>query len=184
MARPAKRRSARVSKTGVRARLAVVTLSIVALGLPIDGAAAQSCSDMLVGAEELEQILDQTLGGLRGLVNRQSVSIDPASSACYVRVNLSSSIELQSGAACNLQACSSVIYRDKSIALRDFDVTGCDPVFKIFGLSRHVPSRYVDASARIRRHCDSGEFDIDGVGPVTIAGVPKLRIGFRPTPPR
>jgi hypothetical protein len=147
-------------------------------------ASAQGCRDMLVGAEDLEQILDQTLGGLRGMVEQQSVSIDPGSSACYVRLRLSSSIQLQSGAACTLQACSSVIYRDKSIALRDFDVSGCEPVFRLFGLSRHVPSRFVDASARIRSHCDSSDFDIDRVGAVTIAGVPKIRFGFRLTPAR
>jgi hypothetical protein len=167
-----------------RARAGLVALLLWALGPAAGGAAAQSCSDMLVGTEDLEQILDQTLGSLRGLVDHQSVSIDPASSACYVRVSLSSSIQLQSGAACTLQACSSVIFRDKSIALRDFDVAGCDPVFRLFGLSRHVPSRYVDASARIRRHCDSSGFDIGGVEAVTIAGVPKLRIGFRLTPSR
>jgi hypothetical protein len=166
-----------------QARTALLGPLLVALGLAAGGAAAQSCSDMLVGTEDLEQILDQTLGGLRGLVDHQSVSIDPASSACYVRVSLSSSVQLQSGAACTLQACSSVIFRDKSIALRDFDVTGCDPVFKLFGLSRHVPSHYVDASARIRRHCDSSRFNIGAVQAVTVAGVPKLRIGFRLTAP-
>jgi len=80
-----------------------------------------------------------------------------------------------------LHGCSAVIYRKKKIALHAFDVTGCDPLFEIFGLSRHLPSAYVDASARIRQQCGSGDFEIDGVKVVQIAGAPKLRISFRPT---
>jgi hypothetical protein len=95
-------------------------------------------------------------------------------------LHLATSVQLQSGASCTLDGCTSVIAREKSLALRDFDVTGCDPVFKMFGLSRHVPSTYVDASARIRQHCASDDFEIEGVSAVRIAGAPKLRIVFRP----
>jgi hypothetical protein len=115
-------------------------------------------------------------------VEHRSVSIDPGSKACYVRLSLTTSAMSQSGAACRLNGCSVVIFRRQDIALRDFDVAGCDPLFNVFGLSRHVPSAFADASARIRQHCGSGDFEIDRVKAVQIAGQSKLRIGFRPMP--
>jgi hypothetical protein len=137
---------------------------------------------MIVGAEELDEILAQTLGSLRGFVDRRSILIDPSSSACYIRFSLSTSVLSQSGASCRLDGCSSVIFRRQDIALRDFDIVGCDPLFNVFGLSRHVPAAYTDARARIRQQCGSDDFEIDGVTVVRVAGVPKLRIRFRPTP--
>jgi hypothetical protein len=135
---------------------------------------------MTVGAEELDEILDQTLGSLRNVVDQRSVSIDPSSRACYVRFSLTTSALAQLGAACRLDGCSSVLHRQKSLALHDFDVSGCEPLFSVFGLSRHVPSTYVDASARIRQHCGSDDFEIDSVMVVRMAQEPKLRISFRP----
>jgi len=135
---------------------------------------------MIVGADDLEDVLDQTLGGFRGLVDHRSVIIDPSSGACSIRMSLTSSVKLQSGALCTLDACTTVVSRGKSLALREFEVAGCDPVFKMFGLSRHVPSTYADAGARIRQQCGSDDFEIDRVSAVSIAGSPKLRIVFRP----
>ena len=159
----------------------IVTLVLGTLTLPAIGVAEPKCPDMIVSADDLDEILDQTLGSFRGVVDHRSVSIDPSSSLCYVRFNLTTSALSQFGGSCRLDGCSAVIYRQKSIALRDFDVTGCDPLFEIFGLSHHLPSAYVDASARIRQQCGSGDFEIDGVKVVRIAGAPKLRISFRPT---
>lgn len=135
---------------------------------------------MLVGADDLEQILDQTLGGLRDFVDQRTVSIDPGSSACYVRVSLTSSALAQLGGSCRLDGCSAVIYDRQQVALRDFDVAGCDALFSAFGVSRHVPSKYADASARIRQHCGAADFEIAGVKVVRIDGVPTLKFQFRP----
>ena len=146
---------------------------------PVIAVAGPQCPDMIVGAEELDQILDQTLGTLRGLVDRRSVLIDPSSGSCYVRFSLTVSALSQSGASCRLDGCSSIIFRRQDIALRDFDVTGCEPLFNGFGLSRHVPAAYADASARIRQHCGADHFEIDGVNAVWIGSAPKLRIHFR-----
>jgi hypothetical protein len=160
----------------------IAALVVGTLALPGIAAAEKGCPDLLVSAADLDEILDQTLGNLRGLVDHRAVSIDPSSNACYVRFNLSTSALSQYGATCRLDACSTVIHHRKSIALHEFDLAGCDPLFNVFGLSRHVPSTYVDASARIRQQCGSDDFEIDGVMVVRIAGEPKLRIGFRPAP--
>ncbi len=147
-------------------------------------AAEPKCPDMIVGVDELDKVLDQTLGSWRGLVDHRSVSIDPSSNACYLRISLASSKLSQLGAACGLEACSAVLHRPKSIALREFDVTGCDTLFDGLGLPRHVRSTYVDASARVRQQCGSDDFAIDSITVVRIAGEPKLRFGFRSTSAR
>jgi hypothetical protein len=159
--------------------LVVATTSPAAMA-----AAGPKCPDMIVGVDELGKVLDQTLGGLRELVDHRSVSIDPSSGSCYLRLSLAASALSQFGAACRLEGCSAVLHRPKSLALRDFDVTGCDTLFDGFGLSRHVPSTYVDASARIRQQCGSDDFEIDSVTVVRVAGEPKLRFGFRSTSAR
>lgn len=165
------------------ARAAVAAVVVMAaFSCPVIAVAGPQCPDMIVGAEELDEILDQTLGTLRGLVDRRSVLIDPSSSSCYVRFSLTASALSQSGASCRLDGCSSIIFRRQEIALRDFDVTGCEPLFNVFGLSRHVPAAYADASARIRQHCGADNFEIDGVNAMRIASVPKLQIHFRPAP--
>lgn len=125
-------------------------------------------------------MLDQTLGSLRPLVDRRSVQIDPDDRACYLRFRLSTSALEQFGGACRMNGCSTVLHRHKSIALREFDMNGCDPLFNALGLSRRVPSTYIDASRSIRRQCGSDGFEIDRVVPVWSAGEPRLRISFRP----
>jgi len=45
-----------------------------------------------------------------------------------------------------------------------------------------MPAAYTDARARIRQQCASDDFEIDRVTVERVAGVPKLRIRFRPTP--
>jgi hypothetical protein len=162
----------------------VVAVVIGAFSCPVIAVPGPQCPDMIVGAEELDAVLDHTLGILRGLVDRRSVLIDPSSSSCYVRFSLTTSALSQSGASCRLDGCSSIIFHRQNIALRDFDVAGCDPLFNVFGLSRHVPAAYVDASARIRQHCGADDFEIDGVDAVRTASVPKLRIHFRRAPAR
>ena len=124
-------------------------------------------------------MLDQTLGNLRALVDRRSVTIDPDARACYLRFSLSTSALEQVGGACQLNGCSVVLYRHKSLALREFDVHGCDPLFNVLGFSRRVPSTYIDASKSIRAQCGSDDFEIDRVVPVWSSGQPTLRVSFR-----
>jgi len=161
-----------------------LVLVAVALAPAAIAAAAPKCPAMIVGEGELDGVLDQTLGSWREFIDQRSVSIDPRSEACYLRIRLATAALSQFGAACQMNGCSTVLHRDKSIALRGFDITGCDALFNGIGLSRHVPSTYVDASARIRQQCGSADFEIDGVKVVRIAGAPKLRISFRPTTAR
>jgi hypothetical protein len=185
MKRPQQSKHCRFATRGARARAArslapFVLLVAAALALPLVAAAGPKCPDMMVSADDLDDVLVQTLGSLRNVVDQRSVSIDPSTKSCYVQFSLTTSALAQLGAACKLQACSTVLYRQKSIALREFDVAGCEPLFSIFGLSRHVPSTYVDASARIRQQCGSDDFEIDGVAVVQLAQEPKIRIRFRP----
>jgi hypothetical protein len=149
---------------------------------PAIAAAEPKCADMIVGVNELDEVLDQTLGSFRDLVDHRSVSIDPSSDSCYLRISLATSALSQFGAACRLEGCSAVLHGRKSVALRNFGVTGCDTLFNGLGLSRRVPSTYVDASARIHQQCGSDDFAIDSITVVRIAGEPKLRFGFRSTP--
>jgi len=160
----------------------VLALVVGTVSPPAIAAAERQCPDMMVGVDELQDVLDQTLGSVREFVDQRSVSIDPSSNACYLRISLTASKLSQFGAACRLEGCSTVLHRRRSIALHDFDVTGCDALFNGLGLSRHVPSTYVDASARIRQQCGSNDFAIDSITVVRSAGEPKLRFGFRPTP--
>lgn len=152
------------------------------LALPGAARAAPPCADMMVDADDLNAILDQTLGSFRSLVDRRAVAIDPAHAACYVRISLTSSALTQSGAGCRLDGCSTVLFDKRSVALRDFDVAGCDVLFDMFGLSRRVPSSYADASARIRQHCGSLDFEIAGVKIDRSGPAPSLRFSFRPAP--
>lgn len=161
-----------------------LALVVGTVSSPAMAAAEPKCPDMIVSMDELDEVLDQTLGSLRGLVDHRSVSIDPSSSSCYLRISLATSALSQFGAACRLEGCSEVLHRPRSIALRDFDVTGCDALFNGLGLSRHVPSTYVDASTRISQQCGSDGFEIDSIAVVRIAGEPKLRFAFRSTSAR
>lgn len=163
-------------------RRQVALLLMAALACCAHPASASACPDLIVGPSDLEEILDQTLGNLRGLVDHRAVAIDPAGNSCTVRISLSTSALSQYGGNCALEACSTVLFRQKSLALQQFDVGGCDALFTVFGLSRHVASTYVDASTRIREHCGAGDFDISRVAAVRIAGEPRLRIGFRAAP--
>jgi hypothetical protein len=179
-------RSSGASAVPLRAALQMTVLAAAALlaaasAPPPALAAAAKCPDMIVSASDLDEILNQTLGSYRDLVDQHKVVIDPANSACYVRFTLGSTALPQlGGSACNLGGCSTVLGRQQSVALREFDVTGCDGVFDLLGLSRHVPSHYVDASARIRQHCGSADFEISDVSVVQVGGEPKIRFGFRP----
>jgi hypothetical protein len=173
----------------VAVRAAVLFAQVMALVvgavLPCaNAAAAPPCPAMVVGEGELDGVLDQTLGTLREFIDQRSVSIDPGSDACYLRIRLATAALPQFGAACRLEGCSTILHRPKSIALRDFDITGCDALFNGLGLSRHVPSTYVDASARIRQQCGSDDYAIDRVTAVRVAGAPKLRFEFRQEPAR
>jgi len=141
------------------------------------------CPAMPVSAHDLEQVLDQTLGKLRSLVDQRSVTIEPSSSACYVHLSLASSVFAPSGGSCRLDACSVVITQGRSIALQPFDVAGCDPLFSGFGLSRHVPSTFVDASSRIRAHCGADGYEIERVSVVRGEGPARLQFEFRPQAP-
>lgn len=154
-------------------------LGAAAATLPACAADARSCPDLLVDAADLDQIFDRSLGDLRALVDQRAVAIDPASPACYVRFELTSSALAQLGGACRLDGCSSVIFRERSLALRDFDVRGCDALFDGLGLSRRVPAVYADATRRIRQHCGSDGFEIERVTPVRADGEARLRIAFR-----
>jgi hypothetical protein len=166
--------------TGAARRLVQVAICLAAAIAPIGIAAAEPrCPDLVVGEADLDDILDQTLGSLRAMVNQRAVSIDPENEACHVHIVLSTSALSQYSASCRLEGCSAVVARPRSLALREFDVAGCDALFNVFGLSRHLPSTYVDASRRIRQHCGSDDFEIESVTAVRVAGEPKLRIGFR-----
>jgi hypothetical protein len=169
---------AEAARTGARG-LRRAALLIATLAFSLVATAAPKCPDLLVGADDLDEVLDQTLGSLRAVVDERSVVIDPSAPACYVRFRLTTSALSQLGAACSLQGCSSILFRDQSIALREFDVAGCEPLFSVFGLSRHVPSTYVNASARIRQQCGSDDFEIAGVTVDRQAQEPKIRIRFR-----
>ncbi|HUN90982.1 MAG TPA: hypothetical protein VMU33_02920 [Burkholderiaceae bacterium] len=182
--RPAPSRRARAI-SGALALACGMTLSSSGPAAPAAAAAPPRCPDMILGAADLNEIFDETLAGFRDLIDQRSVTIEPSDRACYVRVTLASTALPQvGGAACRLQGCSIVVYDHQSVALRDFDVAGCDAVFDTLGLSRRVPSAYADASARIRQHCGSAGFEIAAVSAVRIGGDPKLRIAFRPTAAR
>jgi|GEM_PF-2246804 len=162
--------------------LLLLLIALASLALPGRVAAAPACPDLLVGTDELERILDQTLGTLAGLVDERTVRIEPQDSACYVHFTLSTSALAQLGGACRLSGCSTILTHPQSIALRPFDVAGCDPLFSTLGLSRHVPSTYVDSRTRIRQQCGSDGFEIAGVRVVSVQGTPMLRFGFRALP--
>jgi hypothetical protein len=167
----------------IRVVLATASLAVGAVSLAATPPAPK-CPDLIVGADELDGILDQTLGSYRQLVDQHQVVIDPSNSACYVKFTLASSALPQlGGSSCSLGGCSTVLFKQQSLALREFDVQGCNGVFDLLGLSRHVPSHYVDASARIQQQCGSADFEISDVQVVQVAGQPKIRFAFRPTAP-
>jgi len=176
------RRAFRVRRCATAAA-ALALLLAAALPGPAPHAAQGGCPDLIVDAGDLNDIFDRNLGSLRALVDQRSVSIDADSPACYVRFDLSASALAQVGASCRLQGCSSVLFRQRSLALREFSVSGCDAVFDGLGLARRVPSTYADASARIRQHCGADGYEIERVTPVRIGGAGRLRIGFRAAPP-
>jgi len=168
------------SGPGIATRALRLVLASLGAACTVNLWAAQpQCPDMILGTDELTGVLDQTLGNLRGMVDQREVSIVPEDATCYLHIRLSSAALAQLGGACRLQACSTLLHQDKSLALRDFDVTGCDVLFDGMGLSRHVASHIVDASARIRQQCGSDDFIIGNITLTQIGGQPKLRFRFR-----
>ena len=81
-------RSSRMTVLAAAALFAAVLAPTVAP--PAALAAAAKCPDMIVSASDLDEILNQTLGSYRDLVDQHKVVIDPANSACYVRFTLGS----------------------------------------------------------------------------------------------
>lgn len=170
---------------GATVHFAYVLAIVVGTALaPSIAAAEPKCPEMIVGTHELEAVLDQTLGDLRAFVDQRSVTIDPGSKACYLRISIATSALSQFGAACRLTGCSTILHGPKSLALGEFDFTGCEGLFDGVGLSRHVPSTYVDETARIRQQCTSDDFAIDSVSAARVAGEPRLRFRFRWEPAR
>ena len=153
----------------------VVTAGVAAAAAPA------GCPDLRIHAADLDWVLDQTLGPLRGFVDSRRVSIDPRAAGCYVRFTMTSTaLQALGGGACRVDGCSTVIADGTRVALKDFDVAGCDALFDGIGLSRHVPSVYSDASSWVQQHCGSDAYEIVEVHPAYEGAEPVLRFRFRP----
>jgi hypothetical protein len=142
--------------------------------------ATAPCADILFSSQDLEHILDLVLGSWRSLVRDRSVTIEPADASCYVHIQLTA--ELLPGMNCELQACSVTVFHDQKIGLREFDVEGCEVIFNLVPVSRHVPTALADARPQIAAHCTSPSFVIAGVAPEVSEAGPRVRIKLRSAP--
>lgn len=127
--------------------------------------AAGTCGPILLGEADLNNILDQALGSLRSFVASSRVTIVPADTRCYVHIALTTQDVPGLMPSCQMTACSVADVSGTRIALRAFDIAGCDTLFNSLSLPRHVPRAYAEGSERIHKECGPGAFELRSAAP-------------------
>jgi hypothetical protein len=127
--------------------------------------AAGACAPILLSESDLDNILDQALGSLRSVVESSQVTIVPEDTSCYVHIALTTKDVPIIMPSCQMHACSVAAISGSRIALRAFDIAGCDALFSGLSLPRHVPTSYADGAERIRKQCGAEGFEIRSATP-------------------
>lgn len=154
--------------------VALVLAGLLALAAP---ARAADCPDLLLSPIDLEAILDRAVRPLAGLIDARQVTIAPAE-ACYVRIDLRLKGLPPALPGCQMNACSVADFSGTRIALHEFEIQGCDPLFQLARLPRHVPTAYTDAAERIATQCGAPDYQIDAVAPIQTPAGPQVRVHF------
>jgi hypothetical protein len=148
---------------------------------PITAALAQpQCAPITLRSSDLRQILGQVLGDLRPLAKNYDVSVVPGDESCYLHMTITTkSLLLPS---CKLTACSVAVVSGQRIALREFDVAGCDSLFDTLQIRRRVPMAFTSAAKRIEAHCGSTGFNFKDAAPGAIGSEPVVVLRLVPGP--
>jgi hypothetical protein len=136
-------------------------------------AAADQCPELQMTENDLVEILDTALGGLRNFVSERTVRISPQKPGCYIEMSLT-----VAGSGCQLTACSVVVVDQQRIGLNAFRVNGCDPLFSLINAPRDVPTAYADARSRIQKHCGDATFKIARASPGETRQGARVRVEF------
>jgi len=158
--------------TGLFARFAAAL--VVASALPAYGS---GCDDLTLRPEDLDLILKAAIRPVQPLVESHWVDV-VAGDSCYVRIGLRTKGLPPIIPACDMRACSVADFAGTRIALHEFDIQGCDSLFRATGISRHVPTAYAEVKDRITEHCGSPDWRIVNVFAVQTPNGPAVRVRF------
>lgn len=100
--------------------------------------------------------------------------------SCYVHMTITTKKFLLP--SCELTACSIAVVSSQQIALREFDVAGCDLLFDTLKIRRRVPKAFTSAAKRIEAHCGSRGFKFQDAAPVSVGGEPAVVLRLVPGP--
>lgn len=137
------------------------------------------CDPLTLRAGDLREILGEVLGDLKPMAESYDADVVPVDRACYVHMRITTR-QLLGLPGCTLKACSVAVVEGQQIALREFDVSGCNVLFEALGIRRKVPTAFTSAAQRITGHCGSGAFDLQDATPMVVDGTPAVVLQLAP----
>ncbi|HVW64730.1 MAG TPA: hypothetical protein VHB01_06915 [Nitrosospira sp.] len=138
------------------------SLATCSLVLPFTVSHGQpQCDAIVLHSYDLRQLLASALGDLRQFAERYDAKLVPDDPSCYIHMSITTVGLPPLLPSCEMQACSVTVVSGQRIALREFDISGCDALFSALPLSRRVRTSFADARERISSHCASGNFEFE-----------------------
>jgi hypothetical protein len=159
----------------------LVTCGLV---LPLTMAHGQPrCDAIVLHSYDLRQLLVSALGNLRQFAERYDAKLVPGDPSCYVHMSITTADVPPLLPSCEMQACSVAVVSGQRIALREFDISGCDALFNALPLSRRVRTSFADARERISSHCGSGNFEFESAALQQHGAAPTVILELKATQP-
>ena len=137
------------------------------------------CDPLTLRAGDLREILGEVLGDLKPMAETYDADVVPGDRACYVHMRITTR-QLLGLPGCTLSACSVAVVEGQQIALREFNVSGCNVLFDALGIRRRVPTSFTSAAQRIDAHCGSRAFDLQDATPTVVDGTPTVVLRLAP----
>ena len=137
------------------------------------------CDPLTLRAGDLRGILGKVLGDLKPMAETFDADVVPGDRACYVHMRITTR-QFLGLPGCTLSACSVAVVEGQQIALREFNVSGCNVLFDALGIRRRVPTAFTSAAQRIEAHCGSKAFDLLDATPTVVDGTPAVVLRLAP----
>jgi hypothetical protein len=175
------KRASRRTRSVPSCRIRIFVVASMAIALSASYAQTPACQDYLLSARRLEQILDSALGPAKAIVTKRTVGIEQDNGGCQVKIRLDLNFL---NTACSIDTCSKTVFEGRKIGFDTLRLHGCNALFDATGLPRTIPRSLTDASAEIKNHCGSKNYDIVGIVSARVEGEYTLRVLLRPSLPR